>query len=192
MMIRKYMRPVISTCFRPSSRRVVLARICVAMAEKTMCQHVRNIAVPPPRLATGSVRGRSRLKLRILTVRWRRIEVLASTPLKQGRLAGMMGRYSRNPAVSINHLLKRIVRFEKNIYVLQRGRDTFSCYPRFWPGPDRRGQKPTGSVARSLTRCKRLGGQDNLFLRLSVASQLLVGTFWIVGWHQSAWCRWCC
>lgn len=49
------------------------------------------------------------------------IEVLASTALKQGRLAGRMGRYSRNPAVSINHLLKRIVRFEKNIYVLHRG-----------------------------------------------------------------------
>lgn len=141
MMIRKYMRPVISTCFRPSSSRVVRARICVAMAEKTMCQHVRNIAVPPPRLATESVRGRAGLNRRILTVRWRRFEVLASTALKQGRLAGRVGRHSRNPAVSINHLLKRIVRFEKNIYVLQHGCDTqFSCCSRSGPGPDKIGQ----------------------------------------------------
>lgn len=44
-MMRIYMRPVIPTCFRPSSSLVVRARICVAMAEKNMCQHVRNIAV---------------------------------------------------------------------------------------------------------------------------------------------------
>lgn len=39
------------------------------------------------------------------------------------RELGLEG-YSRNPAVSINHLLKRIVRFEKNMYVLQRGWET--------------------------------------------------------------------
>lgn len=64
MMIRKYIRPVISTCFRPSSSRVVRARICVAIAENTMCQHVRNIAVLPPWLATGSVRGECWIELK--------------------------------------------------------------------------------------------------------------------------------
>lgn len=137
-MTRKYMRPVISTCFRPSSSRVVRAKICVATAEKTMCQHVRNIAVSPPWLATGRARGECWVELKdtdgMLEEIW---SVSKHGTWARTRDLGLE-RYSRNPAVSINHLLKRIVRFEKNMYVLQRGWETqVSCHSRSLPGQDK-------------------------------------------------------
>lgn len=89
-------------------------------------------------------------------------------PVPQG-----VGRHSRNPAVSINHLLKRIVKLEKKMYVLQRGLDTdqlpFSLLAS--TAKDRTGQGPTRSVMRILTQCKRLGVQSIRLLRASAASR---------------------
>lgn len=100
---------VMLTWWRPSSREVVLASNWVARAANVICHHVRTTAGASLSESSAAACGKKRSKLTI-----------ACGPLVDllGVGYGCLDHDLRKSALSISHLLNRIVRLEKAIQLL--------------------------------------------------------------------------